>query len=275
MALKRAHSLSTDIPDLSNYSDYELDEPAKKIHAEETTHQKATKTGATTKASPAYPSSATPSAPASGTSVSSSSPLCARTGLVKLAVQLGAQAKSKPTSIASCLAAPPVLATRKDTPPVHFAKRGSAELAISATSTPAAKASAIDAYRKDLYSATAPSSRSSAWATWCRFHAHWFGFGVLVLPLTATKVEGVLAVFKAGRYRTPGNYVSVARTHHVREGPPIDEALKWELNAGARSVTRGIGPSHQCAELPVPRFVELDFADYPTNDKDPIGAWIS
>ena len=263
MASKRAHSLSTDIPDLCNYYDYELDEPAMKIQAEETMHQKARKTGATTKASPVLPSSVTSLAPSTGTSASSSSALCTRTGLLKMAVQLGAQAKSKPTSIASCLASPPVLATRKDTPPVSFTKRGSAGLAISATSTPEAKASAVDAYRKDLYSATAPSSRSSAWATWCRFHSHWFGFGVPVLPLTATKVEGVLAVFKAGRYRTPGNYVSVARTHHIREGHPIDEALKWELNAGIRSVTRGIGPSHQCAELPVPRFVELDFADYP------------
>ena len=82
------------------------------------------------------------------------------------------------------------------------------------------------------------------------------------MPLTAEKVEGVLTVFKKGRYRSIGNYLSVAKSMHIRAGHGLDEQLLMEMAAGRRSVTRGIGPAKQCEELPLanllPAFGKLE-----------------
>ena len=69
--------------------------------------------------------------------------------------------------------------------------------------------------------------------------------------MTAKKVEVVLCVFKRGRYRSVGNYLSVAKATHIKAGHEIGDQLKQEMKYGKRSVLRGIGPSHQCEELPL------------------------
>ena len=146
---------------------------------------------------------------------------------------------------------PFALAARSDAPPVSFTTRGSSSLAISTTMTAKDREEAMEEYRRDKFAITAGSVRSAAWATWCRFHTHWFGEELDPLPLTARKVEGVLCVFKRGRYRSVGNYLSVAKATHIKAGHAIGDQLKQEMKDGKRSVLRGIGPSHQCEELPL------------------------
>ena len=114
-------------------------------------------------------------------------------------------------------------------------------------STPEAREKADEEYRRDMWTTTGPSVRNATWNTWCRIHAARFGSAVPFIPLTVAIVSGILAGFKAGKYRSVANYASVARSVHVRAGHCFTDALKWEFTAGIRSALRGIGPSHQCA----------------------------
>ena len=165
----------------------------------------------------------------------------------------------------------PVLAARRDAPRVQHSTKGNLEAALAAVATEEARAEADAAYRRDMYSTTGPSVRNAAWSTWCKLHVKRFGEALPFVPLTVTIVAGILAGFKAGRYRSVANYASVARSVHIRAGYTFTDALRWEFTAGIRSALRGIGPSHQCAEFPLDRLGECTFQELPEAAGEPIG----
>ena len=165
-----------------------------------------------------------------------------------------------------------MLAARKDAPRVAFSTRADPKLAAAATASDEAKAAALGEYEKDKFSATAPGTRSSAFNTWKKYHAKWFGDqGPDVLPLTVESIAGVLSQLKAGRYRSPYKYTNVAKDMHIAAGYPWSDLLAREMRLGLRSALRGIGPAHQSAELPVERTVELQFPEPPNDDTTPHG----
>ena len=161
-----------------------------------------------------------------------------------------------------------VLATRKDMPVAQFAIRGSVAAALAAISTPEGRSAAEETYRREKFSATAPGPRSAASNTCLKFHDCWFRGEVDPRPLTADKVAGVLTCFKAGRYFSIGNYITVAWQARVRAGFTITDQIHLDMTAGRRSVTRSKAPPHQSAELPARLLPLLDFPDIPESPQD-------
>ena len=166
-----------------------------------------------------------------------------------------------------------VLAERADAPEVSFSTRGSKALAMKLTETPEQRRQALLDYERGKFSASGPSTRESAWNTWCAFHLRMFGDSALVpvLPLCPGKVAGVLAMFKLGKYRSVENYCTVAAQKHILAGYRMDEQLELELKFGKRSVARGLGPGEQSAEIPVDKLMEVDIPDVPTGRNMPLG----
>ena len=97
-------------------------------------------------------------------------------------------------------------------------EREDLEAALAAVATEEAPAEADAAYRRDMYSTTGPAVHSATWSTWRKIHMKRFGESVPFVPLTVAIVAGILAGFKAGRDRSVANYVSVARSVHIRAG---------------------------------------------------------
>jgi len=89
---------------------------------------------------------------------------------------------------------------------------------------------------------------------------------VVVYP----KIQAVSAAMLAGEYRSVSNYISAAKDEHFRHGYPWGTDLIREAKLANRACNRGLGPSHQCAELSVPRAWEMA-GDDPLMDSEPLG----
>ena len=137
---------------------------------------------------------------------------------------------------------------RNDHPDVQPSKGARRDLALAATATEEAKASALANYHQATYAASSSSSRDFLLATWQEFHLRWFG-DENYLPLTVVKLEAVAATFRAGRYRSFPNYLSRAKDYHIEMDYDWSLQLERCARQAARAVTRGIGPPRQSAEL--------------------------
>ena len=94
-------------------------------------------------------------------------------------------------------------------------------------------------------------------------HVQWFGDNIPVLPLTPTKLRGVGALFKAGRYRSISNQLSTLKSLHVDSGHAWTDVLALTSKLVERSVTRGIGPASQCRSFDVGEVASLDLGVAP------------
>ena len=76
-----------------------------------------------------------------------------------------------------------------------------------------------------------------------------------VLPLTVQSIAVVLAQLKEGRYKSAGDYMSTAKGKHL-EAHEWTSRLARQHRVCVRSALRGLGPSRQCAELPLDDLVK-------------------
>ena len=131
--------------------------------------------------------------------------------------------------------------------------RGSLTKALSAGEDEESKASALQVYENLTRATSAQSSTSYLWNTLVTIHEHWFGTGpdsLPVLPLVPESIKAVVASLIKGDYRSAPNYVTVAKDKRLATYP-WDTMLEREHHRAGKASTRGLGPSHQCAELPV------------------------
>ena len=104
------------------------------------------------------------------------------------------------------------------------------------------------------------------------FHEEWFR-NQEYLPLSPLRVEAVSAMAKRGGYRSWGNYLSRAKSQHVREGHHWTDQLELAFKEAKRSVERGQGPARQSAPLDVVAVAsqsvgfEPIHGDWPVNPK--------
>ena len=93
-----------------------------------------------------------------------------------------------------------------------------------------------------------------------------------VLPLTASKVYLVAALFKEGGYRAFKSYLSKAKDMHVLGGYAWDIQLDLAFRKAALSVLRGLGTSRQSAPFDLPLALEkADDASVIHTDGAPVG----
>ena len=163
-----------------------------------------------------------------------------------------------------------MLGARRDAPKVAFTSRGCKQLALTSTATDEGRHRAAEEYNKDKFSTTGPSARNAAWNTWHQLSS--FVSRLLSgASFDPVKIAGVLSVFKAGRYRSIGNYCTVAKQMRIAAGHPITDHIEFELASGKRSVARGIVPSHQSAELPLQDIHKVSHPEVPADPSWPLG----
>ena len=135
----------------------------------------------------------------------------------------------------------PRTSRRPDIPCLLPARRGSLHNAISNVSTTVGRSEALQKLDDDMFSHTTKRPRDSRWSTWCTIAQTW---QMQALPLTSDLIRAIGATMKAGGYRSPKLYFSLARQKH-REStgfePSADvlQMMRWVET----SVSRAIGPS--------------------------------
>ena len=145
------------------------------------------------------------------------------------------------------------LACRKDAPLVLKPSVGSRDQALKAADSEETRTDALSTYEKRVYAASVGSSGDALWATWCLLHRRWFGDhegAQPVLPLTAIGIKSVVAMLIQGGYRSVPNYLSRAKDEHCAEHN-WEAWLAREHKRATAAATRGLGPAHQCSELPL------------------------
>ena len=146
---------------------------------------------------------------------------------------------------------------RRDEPTRVPYTRGNIDRALSAGATEESKRVALETYRQRMYANTSQGPKGSQWNTWCMYHENWFKNGIAtvqyvsVLPLTPDKIQAVASQMIHGGYRSVANYVSRAKDMHIAAEWPWTDSLAREARLANAAAKRGIGPAHQCQELPV------------------------
>jgi len=150
---------------------------------------------------------------------------------------------------------PKLLAARKDAPYIRSTRvKGCIEKAFEACDTAGARDEALNTYESRTRAESSHSGAISHWHTWQRVHERWFGFGPDALPCLPLTVESIRAVSSAllhGEYRSVPNYVTFAKDQHFKAGHPWTTDLEREQHRSNAACTRGLGPAHQCEEIPL------------------------
>ena len=105
------------------------------------------------------------------------------------------------------------LAVRKDTPVIRPAGRGSLAKALAA-GAPDKRLETLEKLRLDEVAPSGRGPKESRWRTWCRLHRNWLD--TPVLPLTMESIAAVTAQLKEGSYHATPDYVSTAKSRHLR-----------------------------------------------------------
>ena len=108
--------------------------------------------------------------------------------------------------------------TRRDAPVVCNTRRGSASDAIAALHERGGNALEAE-LRKDKVAQSSSAPVASLWKTWQGYHLQSMGPSVPVLPIIVATLVAIGSLFKAGRYRSFSNYVSVAKNQLSGDGP--------------------------------------------------------
>ena len=147
--------------------------------------------------------------------------------------------------------------SRKDSPPVYYCRRGSRCSAVAGLD-PTSRCQAMSVFIKDVSAASTADSAVSLVRTWSLFHIEWYGDSIPIFPLTPDSVEAVGALLKRGGYRAAASYCSAAKDRHLAMGFKWSVFLDRSVSRVVRSVTRGIGPPRQSAELDVQSLTKLE-----------------
>ena len=119
---------------------------------------------------------------------------------------------------------------------------------------PENRAAALAELRADQFAPSGRGPRRARWNTWVKLHMAWIPEEP-VLPLSVDSIEVVMASLKRGKYRSADDYMSTAKDMHLRLYD-WSSRLARQQRASVRSALRGLGPAHQCAEIPLLTFVK-------------------
>ena len=138
---------------------------------------------------------------------------------------------------------------RGDHPEVFAPGRADYTLAMDAASSEESRVIALNALQKDFYAASARAPQQSLLSTWLKMHEAWFRGRAPPFPLSMVKLEAVSALMKAGGYSSFRNYLSAAKSYHIKAGnlwtPQLDKCARDCV----RSVLRGLGPAKRSDPL--------------------------
>ena len=137
---------------------------------------------------------------------------------------------------------------RKTAPVIKAHTKASLTNARAALSSAEASRHAIAELDGDVYAQSSRRPRNSRWATLQKL-ARGAVPAFEVLPLTRAKVRLLGAAFKAGGYRSGGEYLKVAKSKHLQSGHHWDTVLQAVLADTNRSLARGLGAVERAADF--------------------------
>ena len=150
--------------------------------------------------------------------------------------------------------------------------------AVGAAASASSRAAALADLSRDKVAASAAGPRDSLLRTWEEFHRLWHadataadGVETPAFPLTEAKLDGVVAMLKAGRYRSAEQYIARAKDRHIELHYPWTDALARAAGRAGRSAVRGIGPARQSHPLPMRAAVKLRLPSAPLVAGGPTG----
>ena len=157
---------------------------------------------------------------------------------------------------------------RKDAPVINYTTR-----AASSKSMPLLeedKPGLMEELRRDRHAASAQGPQDSLLKTWITYHRRWFGENDIPFPTSPVAVEAVAAQMKNDKYRSFANYLSRAKTEHIRSGGVWDQLLELTGKACSHSVNRGIGPAKQSAAYSILEVAALAVVPAPLVNDGPV-----
>ena len=159
-------------------------------------------------------------------------------------------------------------------PSVANPGKASVRDALAVTISAEAKSIALAEFEVGKLANSSRATQSSQWSTYQRLHSAWYDSSVPVLPLTPGKIAAVASMFKAGRYASYANFVSVAKAHHIAKhdvhGVAWSDELAVAVKDATRSVQRGLGNPRQSQPLDVHRVHSLRLGADPVSEWGPI-----
>ena len=165
---------------------------------------------------------------------------------------------ARPESSAAASSDAAFVPGRPSAPVVVAPARASIDVALEAASSNASKQLALSEFELAKNANSVKRTRASHWRTYQRLHDAWYSNEVPVLPLTATKIGAVAAMFKSGRYSSYPNFIAVAKAMHLSSFDEHGIAWGTELSVAVRdatrSVSRGLGSTRQFTIGRTPRF---------------------
>ena len=168
----------------------------------------------------------------------------------------------------------PYVPERPEAPGVVNRVRASLQDAVGAAASAASKSTALATFELEKSAKSARSTKASHWRTWVHLHTAWFGRSVEPLPLTAYKIACVASMFKAGKYCSFPNYMSIAKAEHIAAFDshlvPWSEELTTSVRGASRSVLRGLGSARQSHPLDIQRVHQLALDSSPIVANGPI-----
>jgi len=115
---------------------------------------------------------------------------------------------------------------------------------------------AVEVYEQDKFSRSSAAARLAFERTWREYHMKATtktpGLEcVAMFPLDPAVVKVIAALMKLDGFRSFPNYLSWAKTEHIKLGHGWSLQLELEAKQGARSVARGLGQARQMAAFDV------------------------
>ena len=144
-------------------------------------------------------------------------------------------------------------------PVIPCRKRAVKADALAAASSSDNKRAALESYRGSKSAISSIAPRETCLSTWRDFHMAWFGNDEY-LPITTEKIEAVASMFKQGRYKSYGNYLTRVKEEHIAQcgrQVPWDQALELEARKSVMSVTRGLGTARQSGAFDVDKVTHV------------------
>jgi len=120
---------------------------------------------------------------------------------------------------------------------------------------------ALAAYELDKFAASSRAPRASWQRTWLDYYAKAVRTnpslaGKPAFPISAEGLATVAALMKMDNHRAFGNYLSWAKSEHIKLGFEWTQLLDQEAKQAMRSVSRGLGEARQSASFDLPRLAQ-------------------
>ena len=146
--------------------------------------------------------------------------------------------------------------------------RGDKREALDVADDPSRRAEAVTELQDYIHAATARGPRAQKLRTWKEIseaagHAE-------RIRLTPDLIYDVVAALWKAEYRSIESYLSIARQEMTLQYGDVPAHIGLHLKRACRAAVRGRGPSRQASELPLKRFVNMEFSESPNVEGGPV-----